>query len=196
MSLKVWKLGLASVNNLPVFIELLVPAEVARVTQHKCDIKHHWECRIMKKSRVASAIVLSIVDSDGNTYDKATGYYNYFEYNVGRMAIPDMYDPDPTVCCGHGIHVHKTKDDCLVHEEIAFYRRNTGIFEEEGCTTRQQLQQKCQEIRDRLGKQIKEQQQTSSMYERNVLALIQEAAQKVYAQPLDYSASKKKKAKH
>lgn len=73
----------------------------------------------MRKSRVAHAKVEAIVSLDGKSHDTAVGIYETgFVYRLGERALPDSYDPNPYHCCGHGIHVHKYKVDCLVHSHM------------------------------------------------------------------------------
>ena len=90
-----------------LYVALLVPAEARRVTPL------HGK----GKSRVEFARVLDIVDRDGNHYTEAEAcvFHNgghHLRYVVGQEVRPDTFDPDPTVTCGHGLHVYRHRDQC------------------------------------------------------------------------------------
>lgn len=161
----VWKVGQKLDSNETVYIELLVPAAAQRVTQHGCD---HWECLLMRKSRVEFAQVIGIADKNGEKLDEARAMYRRdFTYKVGETVRPDMFDPNPDECCGHGIHVHRFRDDCSSHDRI-------------------------QQIRDQIRNE-KANKTAASDYEKIVLDIMNQQILKLQTQPLDYSVSKKKK---
>ena len=94
----------------PVYIRLTVPAEAKRVTPLDSDYKY--------KSRVEFARVDQIVDKEGNEYKEARSSVNPLGkvtvYTLGEVARPDGFNPDPSVECGAGLHVHAFQDHCDV----------------------------------------------------------------------------------
>jgi len=173
----VWKAGVLEndcykqVYDEFAFIQLLVPQDALRVTQLPC--KHADTCMRMRKSRVQFARVISITDKNGLEHNLAYSWYRSgFRYEVGKNVIPDKFDDDPNVCCGHGIHVHKFKEDCLVHE----------ILEQERLE------------RDKKNKETAV--ATQKPYNDAVLQILRDQPHIMSSQPLDYSITPIKNKSH
>jgi hypothetical protein len=181
--IKVWKAGVVDVSiyeeNLAerfAYIELFVPAKAFRVTQLPCT---HRNCARMRKSRVSLATVKSITDKHGKSYTKARSWYRYgFEYEVGKEVFPDAFDDNPHVCCGRGLHVHKHKEDCLIHEILHEERENALKAKEMNKANMSTVHAKDKALK------------TAAAYNDAVLQILQNQHRIIANQRLDYSKSK------
>jgi uncharacterized protein YjbI with pentapeptide repeats len=92
-TLTVWKKGS---NN--TIIELEIPKEAKRIN-----------CIGSRKCRAEFAKVKSIT-RQGKKLKEANGLYQpFFTYTVGKMVIPDLFDPSPLNECSHGVHFFLTR---------------------------------------------------------------------------------------
>lgn len=97
----VWKL--CKHNNIYVYVKIMAYNTAKRVTTNHRN-----------KARIDHGMVLDIIDEYGKHYDRATScvYINDFVYEKGKMVYADSFDSNPYNDCGHGISVHKHRNQC------------------------------------------------------------------------------------
>jgi hypothetical protein len=82
-------------------VKLEIPAEARR--------HNHIPSR---KCRAEFVKVLEIIDINGDKVSHCNGDYDHeFVYEVGKIARPDNYDPNPRVDCSNGIHFFLTRKE-------------------------------------------------------------------------------------
>ena len=79
-----------------VIVTLMIPADAKRVNAYSS-----------RKCRAEFAYVLA---REGELLGEA---YGGFQYPRSGLVIPDSYDPDPRVVCGHGIHFFITREEAV-----------------------------------------------------------------------------------
>ena len=105
-----------------VVLKLEIPEDAVVVTPEtpdnmyflaKSPIKH----RCSKAMPVSAAIVSTAVVPYGSllleNYVLFSRFDPHFTYEIGKMAIPDSFDPDMSSACSHGIHFFATVGDAI-----------------------------------------------------------------------------------
>ena len=107
----VWKA--CQSNTINVYVKLLLDEKTRRITP-KLDKNNG---NVVYKSRVSSARVLEIMDSEGRNYtecESSIHLYTKVKYVVRDIAIPDGFNDNLEEECGQGISVHAYRDECNI----------------------------------------------------------------------------------
>ena len=86
-----------------VYVQLVIPSDAQIINVSGGD-----------KYRVSKAFVNKIVDKNQNEYQECRSflYGPSIVYRTGTTVYPDLFDSDPLIECSHGIHGHKSIDEC------------------------------------------------------------------------------------
>lgn len=82
-------------------------------TIHRTGTANDWEDG-HRKCRIPKAYVAEIIDLKPSYTSNSNVTYlgrGIFEYEVGKVVVPDSWDSDPREICTHGIHVFLTRKE-------------------------------------------------------------------------------------
>jgi len=118
----VWKICWEPISMRRVYVRLLASAKTPSVTPIACGCDQPTPCLLNNHKRrfLSMEKVLSFEDYDGNILKDVRVVESYvyggnrqaFKYWLGQPVKANGYDSNPYNCCGPGISVYLTKDEC------------------------------------------------------------------------------------